>query len=383
MLTVQNFNAYLGSSNAEKIYYNTASKLLKIPIYQIGCYSLAEVTGSYNAFEREKVVNLLPLCDPDPTINYNHVHQRIYSTNGEKKLRVFVSQYKQIPYIVILDDPNNNDYIFATTKDLEQLFKYHKDLYATTERERPSIILNNGMFNNIIEETLGLVENKERFIELGIIPKRGLIFSGDPGNGKSMVCNYIKNEFRKKYNINTYNISNKEIEDHSTYGFHNYKVVFIDDIDISHLMRKDNHPVCASFLLNAMDGIEKHLDFKLLIITTNEKIDHIDSAFLRPGRIDSVFEFKLPDSISRFKLVETWHDRIRDVVQINNFVDQTEGLSFAELTAIQTIIGRALIYGQKIPSLSEMIAKATHGRKNKTTTPVGFQQEKQSVVVTV
>jgi cell division protease FtsH len=70
--------------------------------------------------------------------------------------------------------------------------------------------------------------------------------------------------------------------------------------------------------------------------------------FLRPGRIDQVIHFPKPDAKLRRQLVlELWHSDIRQAIEIDRVVDETEGLSFADIEELKKLLVLRFLDTQK------------------------------------
>ena len=81
----------------------------------------------------------------------------------------------------------------------------------------------------------------------------------------------------------------------------------------------------------------------ILIFITNENLDDIDPAFIRPGRIDKCFMIRKPTPKMRRQLIEErWHDEILEYLDKDNRLDYlmegSDGFSFAELESIKSIL---------------------------------------------
>ncbi|KAJ0668809.1 putative proteasome endopeptidase complex [Helianthus annuus] len=86
-------------------------------------------------------------------------------------------------------------------------------------------------------------------------------------------------------------------------------IVFIDEIDAVGTKRYDAHsggePEIQRTmleLLNQLDGFDSRGDVKVILATN--KIESLDPALLRPGRIDRKIEFPLPDIKTRRRIFQ-------------------------------------------------------------------------------
>jgi len=150
---------------------------------------------------------------------------------------------------------------------------------------------------------------RSRYMKLGINHKRVYLLEGIPGSGKTSLITALAS----KFNFNIAIVSfvpkmtdvdllrllrslNDTSEDHSSSDSKSEKkqsIMVFEDIDCifkerkSHDENKNN--ITFSGLLNALDGITSNENL-ICFITTNYK-SHLDSALLRPGRIDYIMQF--------------------------------------------------------------------------------------------
>ncbi|KAJ5297588.1 hypothetical protein PENANT_c005G08496 [Penicillium antarcticum] len=144
----------------------------------------------------------------------------------------------------------------------------------------------------------------------GIPYRRGYLFSGPPGTGKTSLASAIAGVF----GLDIYVLSLLDptmTESHFTSLFSEVParcVVLLEDVDAAGLNRDDsdsgqnstsrspsktpNTSVSLSGLLNAIDGVSSH-EGRILIMTTNAP-QQLDRALIRPGRVDIHVRFELP-----------------------------------------------------------------------------------------
>lgn len=92
-------------------------------------------------------------------------------------------------------------------------------------------------------------------------------------------------------------------------------------------------------LLNQLDGFDSRGDVKVIMATN--KIETLDPALIRPGRIDRKIEFPLPDVKTKrhiFKL-HTGRMTLADDVDLDEFVMMKDELSGADIKAVCTEAG--------------------------------------------
>lgn len=113
--------------------------------------------------------------------------------------------------------------------------------------------------------------------------------------------------------------------------FDSINPIIMDDVDIELFNRNGKYSNIACTLLSQMDGLNGR-NTKLFFITTNEDVQNIEPAFLRPGRIDRIFHFDNPGHDSREKYyLEITSPLFKEKISKDDFVSNTETLSYAEL----------------------------------------------------
>jgi len=122
-------------------------------------------------------------------------------------------------------------------------------------------------------------------------------------------------------------------------------IVFIDELDALAAKRVDvgtsgEREVQRTFmqLLAEIDGF-KHLSNVKIIGCTN-RIDILDPAILRPGRLDRLIEVPMPNEEARKEIfkIHTKNMRLKRV-NVNNIIKKMEGFSGADIKAVCTEAG--------------------------------------------
>ncbi|MGV8142727.1 MAG: CDC48 family AAA ATPase [Candidatus Pacearchaeota archaeon] len=187
----------------------------------------------------------------------------------------------------------------------------------------------------------------ELFLEAGIKPSKGVLLSGPPGTGKTMLAKAVANEA----NANFISVKGPELiskwvgesEKHVREIFKKARqvapsIIFFDEFDSISGIRghsfSDATERVVNQLLTELDGIEE-LENVVVIAATNRK-ELIDPSLLRPGRIDSIVELGIPDINTREKIFEVHTKKmpIAKDVPISEYAKKTEGWTGADIEAV-------------------------------------------------
>ena len=92
-------------------------------------------------------------------------------------------------------------------------------------------------------------------------------------------------------------------------------------------------------LLNQLDGFDSLSEVKVIMATN--RIDSLDPALIRPGRIDRKIEFPLPDQKTKRRIfqIHTGKMSLSDDVNTEEFVMAKDELSGADIKAMCTEAG--------------------------------------------
>merc|ERR1712012_686967 len=123
-------------------------------------------------------------------------------------------------------------------------------------------------------------------------------------------------------------------------------IIFIDEIDAVATKRYDTtsggeKEIQRTMLelLNQLDGFDARGDIKVIMATN--RIESLDPALIRPGRIDRKIEFPLPDVKTKRRIfqIHTGKMSLAEDVNIEEFVMAKDELSGADIKAMCTEAG--------------------------------------------
>jgi transitional endoplasmic reticulum ATPase len=186
------------------------------------------------------------------------------------------------------------------------------------------------------------------FLEANVNPPKGVLFSGSPGTGKTLIAKALAHESEVNFiSIKGPELMSKYVGE-SERGvrevFRKAKqaspcILFFDEFDslVPERGLGDNSQVTErviSQFLTELDGLEE-LKGVLVLAATNRK-DLIDTAILRPGRFDFALDFPLPDERARQEIFEI-HVRGKPLasdINLKVLAQETEGLTGSEIEVI-------------------------------------------------
>ena len=193
------------------------------------------------------------------------------------------------------------------------------------------------------------LEYPEVFEELDMQAAKGVLMYGPPGTGKTLLAKAVANEAESNFiSIKGPELLNKYVGE-SEKGVREVfskarenapTIVFFDEIDSIATERGKNSgdsgvgERVVSQLLTELDGLESLED--VVVIATTNRPDLIDSALLRPGRLDRHVHVPVPDEEARRKILEV-HTRdkpLADDVDLDALARKAEGYVGADLEAV-------------------------------------------------
>ena len=181
---------------------------------------------------------------------------------------------------------------------------------SRTKRPLSSVILNEGISESIVTDVREFLASRKWYEERGLNYRRGYLFHGPPGCGKSSFLFALAGEL--DLNVCAMTLSDPAMNDNSLNtllrSVPKRSAILLEDIDSAFVQREGNEAgnrVTFSGLLNAIDGVASAQDGQLLFMTTNHK-ERLAPALIRPGRVDMQVIFGLARRNQVKRMFETF-----------------------------------------------------------------------------
>ena len=212
----------------------------------------------------------------------------------------------------------------------------NKELYEAIKTATfDNVILPEPLKQQVQNDFEQFFRSREVYEQYGIPWKRGALFIGPPGNGKTHTvkalinqlgrpCLYVKG-FKSEY------ATEQELMGavFARARMATPCLMVLEDIDA---MIDDTN---RSYFLNELDGFESNTG--LVVLATTNHPDKLDPAILdRPSRFDRKYYFNLPAAAERLAYIAAWNKQLQVELRLSErsagaVVQQTYNFSFAYL----------------------------------------------------
>jgi proteasome regulatory subunit len=235
-----------------------------------------------------------------------------------------------------------------------------------------------GGLDSQIQELKEVVElplkNPELFKKVGIQPPKGILLYGPPGTGKTLLAKAVANSTNSTFiEIVGSELVQKFIGEGAKLVKEVFQlarekapsVVFIDEIDALAAKRVDvgtsgEREVQRTFMqfLAEVDGFKSLSNVK--IIGCTNRLDILDPAVIRPGRLDRLIEVGLPneEGLKEILKIHTKKMNLDKKINVPTIIKKMEGFSGAEVRASCTEAGYFAIREERTMVTQEDFIKA-------------------------
>lgn len=215
-------------------------------------------------------------------------------------------------------------------------FDKDKDLYQEIKNATfDNLILRDSLKEEIKSDFTQFFNSREIYQRYGIPWRRGSLFIGPPGNGKTHAVKALINFLERPcLYVRNFGYGDKdEVAENMEEVFKRARmtptVVVLEDLDS---MINDTN---RAFFLNELDGFR--VNTGVVVLATTNHPEKLDTAILdRPSRFDRKYYFDLPAEAERLAYTQQWNRELQAELRLSDnaarcVVDETPGFSFAYL----------------------------------------------------
>lgn len=200
------------------------------------------------------------------------------------------------------------------------------------------VILDEAMKKTLTGTVLRFFDSEAKYREFGVPWKRGLIFHGPAGNGKTISLKALMHSLSQRKDL-VVPLYVKSVGGYEFYVKRMFEMarqqapclLILEDVDtlITEKLR--------SYFLNEVDGLENNNG--IMIIATTNHLDQLDPGLSkRPSRFDRKYKFPLPSREERVLYCEFWRGKLKGNEDVEfperlcpKIADITQEFSFAYL----------------------------------------------------
>jgi SpoVK/Ycf46/Vps4 family AAA+-type ATPase len=195
------------------------------------------------------------------------------------------------------------------------------------------VVLPAALRTRIQRDALDYIRAADHLSANDVHPKRNFLFYGPPGTGKTFVCKLLATELRGFTSILVTgdNLARPEAAFALARSL-TPSLLFFEDVDLV-AKERDGNPFLMALggLLNELDGLAR--DERVYIVFTTNRLGVLEEALAqRPGRVDVIVGFPLPEPALRRRLLLLYAGAARVTeADVDWVVERTEGATPAFL----------------------------------------------------
>ena len=221
----------------------------------------------------------------------------------------------------------------------EGCFQKSRALFDAIQAARFDQLVLEGSFKEQIRDDFRqFLSSRALYEEAGVPWRRGALFIGPPGNGKTMCVKALVNDlgipclYIQSFDAQ-YGTPQRSIDAVFSRARKQAPCIMVLE-DIDALLTEGSR----SLFLNALDGFASNAGV-ITLATTNhpERLD--PSIVERPSRFDRKYHFDLPGAETRARYVDAWNERLREPLRLRDegcaqLAEATDGFSFAYIQEV-------------------------------------------------
>ncbi len=266
-----------------------------------------------------------------------------------------------------------NDFVEAKNRVVQAAQKYEQAKNSAQDLNKGVVVLRAQQMTTKFSDLAGLKEVKDEikdivdylhnpnaFGRLGAKPPKGILLYGEPGTGKTMLARAIAGEA----SANFIAVTGSEFEEEYVgTGAARVRqlfeiaranapcIIFIDEIDALAYKRSERFSAnwtaqTINQLLTEMDGLDPTKNAGVIVIGATNRMQLLDPAVLRPGRLDRMVHLEIPTLSEREEVLGVYFKKVKvnPKITLAKIAKITTGFSSAELA---NLVNEAAILATK------------------------------------
>ncbi len=201
-----------------------------------------------------------------------------------------------------------------------------------------------------LKEIVDFLKNPKKYLKMGARIPKGVLLTGAPGTGKTLLARATAGEA----DVPFFSVSGSEFVEmfvgvgsarvkdlFASAKKHQPAIIYIDELDAIGRQRgsgmgggHDEREQTLNQILVEMDGFEQ--DSKIIVLSSTNRPDILDSALLRPGRFDRKVVLDMPDIDGRTEIlkIHCLEKPLYQDVNLREVAERTPGFSGADIANV-------------------------------------------------